>query len=139
LYERIAAESKFSIHRLRITLPKGASIPNDKSVTVASTELQDGDTIQVKDLGPQIAWRTVFIIEYLGPLLIHPLIYYLRPYIYTLPPLDAGPSTLQTLSLAMIVLHFLKRELETLFVHRFSLATMPFLNVFKNSAHYWLF
>jgi len=51
LYERIAAESKFSIHRLRITLPKGASIPNDKSVTVASTELQDGDTIQVKDLG----------------------------------------------------------------------------------------
>ena len=51
LYERIAAESKFSIHRLRITLPKGSSIPNDKSVTVASTELQDGDTIQVKDLG----------------------------------------------------------------------------------------
>lgn len=89
--------------------------------------------------GPQIAWRTVFIIEYLGPLLIHPLIYYLRPYIYTLPTFDAGPSTLQTLSLAMIVLHFLKRELETLFVHRFSLATMPFLNVFKNSAHYWLF
>ena len=139
MYERIASESKFSIHRLRITLPTGTSIPNDKSVTVASTELQDGDTIQVKDLGPQIAWRTVFIIEYLGPLLIHPLIYYLRPYIYTLPALDAGPSTLQTLSLAMIVLHFLKRELETLFVHRFSLATMPFLNVFKNSAHYWLF
>jgi very-long-chain enoyl-CoA reductase len=51
LYERIAAESKFSIHRLRITQGKGTSIPNDKNVTVASTELQDGDTIQVKDLG----------------------------------------------------------------------------------------
>jgi very-long-chain enoyl-CoA reductase len=51
LYERIAAESKFSIHRLRITGDKGTYIPNDKGVTVASTELQDGDTIQVKDLG----------------------------------------------------------------------------------------
>jgi very-long-chain enoyl-CoA reductase len=51
LYERIAAESKFSIHRLRITQGKGTSIPNDKNITVASTELQDGDTIQVKDLG----------------------------------------------------------------------------------------
>jgi len=32
----------------------------------------------------------------------------------------------------------LKREFETLYIHRFSNATMPFRNVFKNSAHYWL-
>lgn len=95
-------------------------------------------------VGPQIAWRTVFIVEYLGPLLIHPLFYLLRPYIYTntktnvlssFPP----PSQLQTLSLIMITLHFAKRELETLFVHRFSLATMPARNILKNSAHYWIF
>ena len=86
--------------------------------------------------GAQIAWRTVFIIEYAGPLLIHPLFYFLRQYIYKDAP--AEPSTLQTLSCVTITLHFLKRELETLFVHRFSNATMPMTNIFKNSAHYWL-
>jgi very-long-chain enoyl-CoA reductase len=49
------------------------------------------------------------------------------------------PSDLQTLSLALVLLHFLKREFETMFVHRFSLATMPARNIFKNSGHYWVF
>ncbi|KAK4991287.1 Very-long-chain enoyl-CoA reductase [Elasticomyces elasticus] len=138
LYQRLAAEADLSVHRLRIT--KGsdnASVPNAKDVTIDSTGIRDQSTIFVKDLGPQIAWRTVFVVEYLGPLLIHPLLYTLRPYLYAHAPRSASP--LQTLSLLLICLHFLKREAETLFVHRFSLATMPARNIVKNSAHYWIF
>lgn len=83
----------------------------------------------VKDLGPQIGWRTVYIIEYLGPLFIHPLIFYL--YLNE-------KSSAQYITLAMVTLHFLKREYETIFVHRFSSETMPFFNLFKNCAYYWL-
>lgn len=79
--------------------------------------------------GPQIGWRTVYVIEYLGPLALHPLIYKLRlPY----------PTPSQALTLYMVMAHFAKRELESMFVHRFSNATMPLQNVFKNSFHYWV-
>ena len=32
--------------------------------------------LTVKDLGPQISWRTVFLVEYAGPLIIHPPVSY---------------------------------------------------------------
>ena len=86
--------------------------------------------------GMQISWRTVFVIEYIGPILAFPLMIWLRPYIYKNATGDMTAG--QWLACGMIVLHFLKREFETLFVHRFSANTMPVFNVFKNSAHYWL-
>jgi very-long-chain enoyl-CoA reductase len=137
LYDEIAQISKLSIHRLRITKGSdGSVVAKSKDVTISSTGLRDQSSVYVKDLGPQIAWRTVFVIEYLGPLLIHPLFYVLRPRLYRSAPKQA--SHLQNLSFILICAHFFKREMETLFVHRFSASTMPARNIFKNSFHYWV-
>ncbi|KAF5341829.1 hypothetical protein D9611_001359 [Ephemerocybe angulata] len=125
---------KFSTSRQKITL-KGDRKPLDdatKIETVFGGKLE-GAELQVKDMGPQISWKTVFLIEYVGPLIVHPIFYYFPKVFYGR---DFQHSALQKYVFAFVMLHFLKRELETLFVHRFSHGTMPFLNVFKNSFHY---
>ncbi|KAF2866164.1 3-oxo-5-alpha-steroid 4-dehydrogenase-domain-containing protein [Massariosphaeria phaeospora] len=135
IFQKISDASKFSANRLRVTKGSdGSPIPNATDVTVHDTGLRNRSAVDVKDLGPQIAWRTVFIIEYLGPLLVHPLFYYGRPLIYGT---STSPSELQKLSLILVMVHFIKREYETLFVHRFSLATMPAILTLKNFGHYW--
>ncbi len=137
LYSELTRTTRLSVHQLRATKGSdGSVITNSKDTLVHSTGLRDQSTVYVKDLGTQIAWRTVFLVEYLGPILIHPLVLALRPYVYPSAAKDA--SQLQILLCALVCLHFVKRELETLFVHRFSAATMPLRNIFKNSAHYWL-
>ncbi|KAJ5273407.1 hypothetical protein N7478_008532 [Penicillium angulare] len=140
LHSIVAKSSGCSVHRLRITKGSDRSaVPNSKDITIDETGLRNSSVIHVKDLGPQIAWRTVFIIEYLGPLLIPALFLFpLRPFLYFNydKPLP-DPSDTQLLVCALLTLHFLKREYETIFVHRFSNATMPARNIFKNSAHYW--
>ncbi|KAG0679476.1 3-oxo-5a-steroid 4- dehydrogenase [Pichia californica] len=87
--------------------------------------------VYAKDVGPQIGWRTVYFIEYLGPMIIHSLFYYLY--------YDAGKMNYtQILSYNLTLLHYLKREYETLFIHTFSADTMPLSFLFRNSGHYWI-
>lgn len=57
---------------------KGKDVDNSK--TVSSLQLESGSTIYVKDLGPQIGWRTVYLIEYLGPPIVYAIFAY-RPWI----------------------------------------------------------
>ena len=97
--------------------------------------IKSNDSILFKDLGPQISWKLVFVLEYLGPILIHTL-FFLRPdLIYGQVFL---PSAAQVLSFIFVVCHFAKREYETLYIHRFSNATMPIMNLPKNCFHYWI-
>ena len=83
----------------------------------------------------QISWTTVFLVEYFGPIAITLLLLAFREQIYgSNPPL----LYVQKVGVAMALIHYLKREYETLFVHRFSNDTMPWTNIIKNSTHYWL-
>uniref|UniRef100_A0A8D0L1Y3 Trans-2,3-enoyl-CoA reductase n=1 Tax=Sphenodon punctatus TaxID=8508 RepID=A0A8D0L1Y3_SPHPU len=82
----------------------------------------------------------VFLTEYAGPLLIYLLFYFRVPFIYG-PKYDFTSSKHSVVHLACIChsFHYVKRLLETLFVHRFSHGTMPLRNIFKNCTYYWGF
>jgi len=67
--------------------------------------------------------------------LIHALFFFFPSIFYGK---SAPHSLTQQIAFALVVFHYAKREYETAFVHRFSNATMPFMNVFKNSFHYWI-
>ncbi|KAG9239993.1 steroid alpha reductase-like protein [Calycina marina] len=122
-------------NRLGLYDAKKKILRDRRALIRKNKDVFDAQEIFVKDLGPQISWLTVFVIEYAGPIVIHLLFLPLRKYLYSSnPPLSSS----QRLSMAMIIIHFLKREYETLYVHRFSLGTMPVRNIFKNSAHYWV-
>jgi very-long-chain enoyl-CoA reductase len=62
--------------------------PNDKSLKLV-----------FKDLGAQISWRTVFLVEYFGPLFIHPLLYYFPQFFYSAAPTQK--HEIQTYALAL--------------------------------------
>ena len=51
----------------------------------------------------------------------------------------ASPMTFnQNVGVGLVIFHYVKRELETLFVHRFGNDTMPWSNLFKNCFAYWV-
>ncbi|KAJ1680345.1 3-oxo-5a-steroid 4- dehydrogenase [Spiromyces aspiralis] len=107
----------------------------DDKENLSKYKIKDGDTISFKDIGPQISWKAVYLIEYLGPILAHYILFTYPDVIYGV---DFEYSAMQKLAYWLVIFHYAKREYETLFVHRFSHGTMPLFNLFKNSAHYWV-
>ncbi|KAF8820641.1 3-oxo-5-alpha-steroid 4-dehydrogenase [Cardiosporidium cionae] len=105
-----------------------------KEGTLVENGITEGSFLYFKDMGVQISWRLVFVLEYLGPLLIFPLFYFF-PSIYVV--YDTEKSLVQKIAFFLALFHYFKREMETLFVHRFSNATMPIFRVPINCGHYW--
>lgn len=57
---------------------KGKTLKDEE--TLKSLNLENGGKLYVKDLGPQISWRNVFLTEYAGPVFVY-LWVYQRPWI----------------------------------------------------------
>lgn len=85
-------KKQLSPERQRLTTEDKRPLTDDAR-SLADEGIKAGDTLYVKDLGPQVAWRTVFLTEYFGPLFIHPLIYYAAPSLW---PRSFTHSRLQT-------------------------------------------
>ncbi|OAJ43587.1 hypothetical protein BDV3_002068 [Batrachochytrium dendrobatidis] len=107
-----AAEPKYTISRQRLMLqrPEGTLV------------LQKGDPLskyEIKKNGPQIDWRTVFLIEYLGPLLIHTTLYMGQSIFYAAPAQEEISVTPRRTTVQIN-------------------DTMPLGNLPKNCFHYWV-
>lgn len=119
------------------TEAKGKTLSD--STPLNKLELNKGRELHFKDLGPQIGWSTVFLCEYAGPLLCY-MVSYLRPAIlYGAKAANAPHHQVVQFAAICWSFHYIKRILETIFVHRFSHATMPLKNLFKNCSYYWGF
>ncbi|KUI61435.1 Very-long-chain enoyl-CoA reductase [Cytospora mali] len=143
----VARQVGFKDHnRVGLFYPSTKKRIADRRALVRDQEdVTSNGEILVQDLGPQMAWRTVFLVEYLGPILFHALFYTIRPQLAKIDPYfykdaDKIPVTIvQTICFYMFTAHFVKRELETAFLHKFSASTMPAFNIFRNSFFYWFF
>ncbi|KTW25639.1 hypothetical protein T552_03499 [Pneumocystis carinii B80] len=133
IFKEVSKATKLPENRLRL-LVNERILKKEEDIN----SIYDEEYIIVKDLGPQIGWKTVFLAEYLGPLCIHPLVYKSRFIQGLLYGNIVKHSYNQRIIFVLIVLHYVKRELETLLVHRFSMNTMPRMNLFKNCFHYWV-
>lgn len=143
LKKEYAKISKKSIHRLSFKYEgsedkaKVIRLDND-SKTIDSYGLGKEPLLTFKDLGPQIGYRFVFLVEYFGPMAFVGF-YYLRPSLIFGSGITKPYNWVAEMAVLCWITHFLKRELETIFVHKFSRPTMPLTNLFKNCSYYWTF
>lgn len=138
--KKLISKQKPSLYPERIALRtelKGKSLSD--SIPLNKLELNKGKELYFRDLGPQIGWSTVFLCEYAGPLFCYMISYYRPSILYGSSAANAKYHYVVNIAAACWAFHYIKRILETIFVHRFSHATMPMMNLFKNCSYYWGF
>lgn len=131
-----------SRQRLTLPIPSGSKErPTILNYKKSLKEYAEGNelTVVFKDLGPQVNYSTLFFFEYLGPLILYPIFYYFPVYQFFGYKEERVIHPVQTYALYYWCFHYFKRIMETFFVHRFSHATSPVSNVFRNCAYYWTF
>lgn len=142
----LSTAKKFYPSRQRLTLPlppgskqRATALDYKKSLKEYSDGNSGNLTVVFKDLGPQVSYRILFFFEYLGPLILYPIFYYFPVYQFFGYKGERVIHPVQTYALYYWCFHYFKRIMETFFVHRFSHATSPISNVFRNCAYYWSF
>ena len=142
---QFAKAAKVSVHQVSLKQGDVRLSDDSKKFTEAASAPY---VVQFKNLGAQIGYRTVFVIEYFGPMLfvgafaacrlglLGPA---LQSLVFSDKAVKAPVDPVASLAVACWMGHFLKREFETFFVHKFSRPTMPLFNLFKNCGYYWSF
>ncbi|KAH6557191.1 hypothetical protein KP509_1Z129200, partial [Ceratopteris richardii] len=128
--------------RLSLPLVSGQTRPTvldgDKRLCDVFPEGPDHIVI-LKDLGPQVKYSTLLFFEYVGPLFIYPMFYFLPLYKFVGLPEKRVIYRVQTYATIYWCFYYFKRIMETFFVHKFSHATSPLSFVFRNCCYYWSF
>ena len=117
--------------------PKARNLKDDD--TLGKHSLGNGAILYFKDLGPQVSWSTVFYCEYSGPLFAYLLFYFRLANVYGSHANIQPHKYVVNIAVACHTFHYVKRILETKFVHRFSNSTMPLRNLFRNTIYYTAF
>lgn len=88
IFTRISKLKNININRIRLEKDK---LVLDKDAPLKKYDLRDNSSLVFKDLGLQIGWKTVFIIEYLGPMIIYPAFFFFPNLFY--PSYPDHPKT----------------------------------------------
>ncbi|KAM6949002.1 very-long-chain enoyl-CoA reductase-like isoform 2-T2 [Aplochiton taeniatus] len=133
-------EPNATIGEIKCLLHKyyGKSLKDDE--VLENLPVGTSATMFLHDLGPQLGWTMVFLVECIGPLIIYLLFYYRLPNIYPATH-DFTTSPFAVVQLACVChsLHYIRRLVETIFVHRFSHGTLPLHTIMRNCLYYWGF
>lgn len=136
---KISEKIRLPVGQISLRLePRGKALSDEQKICKLSFPTEN-PKLYYRDLGRQISWKTVFMCEYAGPLFIYPLFYRRPSFIYGAEAANGSVACVVTIALLCHTLHYAKRLYETQYVHRFSNATMPIGNLFKNCTYYWGF